>query len=245
MMGARQPQPNLFHTVQLEDLVPQDHPLRKILPLIDIERIRKLCEPFYSDEGRPSIPPEQLFLAMLGGYLLGRALRPPNHSSADQRHGLPLVRRLGHRLEGLGRHDVLEESRAPVRRDRHFRDALRRHGVASDQERLGERSLVGGRNAGASQREPQEFRADRASSKPRGVSRDGDAARRKPSGSGAGRKTTTTRAIRPSIGAARSAPTQRTARPRTRTRGSRRSRTKRRRCRPTPSTASWRTAIAS
>ncbi len=71
MMGARQPQPNLFHTVQLEDLVPENHPLRRIRPLVDTERIRKLCKPFYSDEGRPSIPPEQLFLAMLGGYLLG------------------------------------------------------------------------------------------------------------------------------------------------------------------------------
>ena len=71
MMGDRQPQPNIFHTVQLEDLVPDNHPLRRIRPLVNVERIRELCRPFYSNEGRPSIPPEQLFLAMLGGYLLG------------------------------------------------------------------------------------------------------------------------------------------------------------------------------
>ena len=72
MMGASQSQTNLFHTVQLEDLVPEDHPLRKIRPLVDTKRIRELCEDFYCpDNGRPSIPPEQLFLAMLGGYLLG------------------------------------------------------------------------------------------------------------------------------------------------------------------------------
>ena len=72
MMGSSQPQSNLFHTVQLEDLVPEDHPLRKIRPLVDTERIRELCKDFYCpDNGRPSIPPEQLFLAMLGGYLLG------------------------------------------------------------------------------------------------------------------------------------------------------------------------------
>ena len=72
MMGIADPQGNIFHTVQLEDLVPQDHPLRKIRPLVDTERIRQLCKDFYcSDNGRPSIPPEQLFLAMLGGYLLG------------------------------------------------------------------------------------------------------------------------------------------------------------------------------
>lgn len=72
MMGSAEPQRNIFHTVQLEDLVPQDHPLRKIHPLVDTERIRELCKDFYCvDNGRPSIPPEQLFLAMLGGYLLG------------------------------------------------------------------------------------------------------------------------------------------------------------------------------
>ena len=72
MMGVTDTQKEMFHTVQLSDLVPEDHPLRKIRPLIDTERIRQLCAPFYcEDNGRPSIPPEQLFLALLGGYLLG------------------------------------------------------------------------------------------------------------------------------------------------------------------------------
>lgn len=72
MMGTAQTQKNIFHTVQIEDLVPADHPLRKIRPLVDTERIRELCKDLYCpDNGRPGIPPEQLFLAMLGGYLLG------------------------------------------------------------------------------------------------------------------------------------------------------------------------------
>lgn len=72
MMGTATTQKNIFHTVQIEDLVPADHPLRKIRPLVDTERIRELCKDLYCpDNGRPSIPPEQLFLAMLGGYLLG------------------------------------------------------------------------------------------------------------------------------------------------------------------------------
>lgn len=72
MMGVTDTQKGMFHTVQICDLVPEDHPLRKIRPLIDTERIRQLCAPFYcEDNGRPSIPPEQLFLALLGGYLLG------------------------------------------------------------------------------------------------------------------------------------------------------------------------------
>src|SRR3990172_4498215 len=72
MMGTAQTQKDIFHTVQIEDLVPADHPLRKIRPLVNTERIREMCKDLYcADNGRPSIPPEQLFLAMLGGYLLG------------------------------------------------------------------------------------------------------------------------------------------------------------------------------
>jgi len=71
MMGTSDPQPSMFYNINLEQFVTEDHPVRKIKPLIDMERIRKLCKPLYSTEGRPSIPPEHLFLALLGGYLLG------------------------------------------------------------------------------------------------------------------------------------------------------------------------------
>jgi len=71
MMGTADPQPSLFYHINLEQYVTADHPMRKIRPLIDAERIRQLCEPLYAETGRPSIPPEQLFLALLGGYLLG------------------------------------------------------------------------------------------------------------------------------------------------------------------------------
>lgn len=71
MMGSRDPQPAIFYTIQLEQFVAEDDPLRKIRGLIDTDRIRELCKPLYSDQGRPSVPPEQLFLALLGGYLLG------------------------------------------------------------------------------------------------------------------------------------------------------------------------------
>jgi transposase len=72
MMGTTNTQQQMFHAVQISDLVPEDHPLRKIRSLIDTERIRKLCKPFYCENnGRPSVPPEQLFLALVGGYLLG------------------------------------------------------------------------------------------------------------------------------------------------------------------------------
>ncbi len=72
MMGMTNTQRQMFHTVPITDLVPEDHPLRRIRPLINTERIRELCEPFYCENnGRPFIPLEQLFLALVGGYLLG------------------------------------------------------------------------------------------------------------------------------------------------------------------------------
>jgi transposase len=71
MMGESEPQRSMFYNLSLEGFVPTDHPLRRIRPLIDDRGIRRACRPFYSQIGRPSIPPEQLFLALVGGYLLG------------------------------------------------------------------------------------------------------------------------------------------------------------------------------
>ena len=71
MMGHRDPQRTLFYQLSLETFVPQEHPLRAIRPLIEDAAIRRACRALYAPIGRPSIPPEQLFLALVGGYLLG------------------------------------------------------------------------------------------------------------------------------------------------------------------------------
>src|SRR5215468_9720971 len=71
MMGEANPQPAFFYNISLETFVAADHPLRAIRPLIDDRAIRRACRDLYSPIGRPSIPPEQLFLALVGGYLLG------------------------------------------------------------------------------------------------------------------------------------------------------------------------------
>lgn len=71
MMGESDPRRAMFYNLSLESFVPEEHPLRRIRPLIDEKAIRKACKRLYSERGRPSIPPEQLFLALVGGYLLG------------------------------------------------------------------------------------------------------------------------------------------------------------------------------
>lgn len=73
MMGESDPQRAFFYNISVETFVPDEHPLRRIRPLIDDQAIRRTCKDLYSPIGRPSIPPEQLFLALVGGYLLGIA----------------------------------------------------------------------------------------------------------------------------------------------------------------------------
>jgi transposase len=66
MMGEHEGQATFYYNMSLEQFVPADHPLRAIRPLIDKQAIRRECRPLYSAIGRPSIPPEQLFLALVG-----------------------------------------------------------------------------------------------------------------------------------------------------------------------------------
>lgn len=58
--------------VMIEDLVPEDHLLRKIDRYIDFSFINKICAPYYSkDTGRPAVEPEILFKMLFLGYLYG------------------------------------------------------------------------------------------------------------------------------------------------------------------------------
>lgn len=72
----------LFHTrkntqnevefVSIEELVPQDHLLRKIEQYIDFSFIIEKVRPYYSeDNGRPSLDPLVLFKMMFIGYFYG------------------------------------------------------------------------------------------------------------------------------------------------------------------------------
>jgi transposase len=61
------PQTGMFSYVALEDRVPADHPLRPIRKLVDqvLVKMSKELGALYSEIGRPSIPPERLFRALL------------------------------------------------------------------------------------------------------------------------------------------------------------------------------------
>ena len=58
--------------VILEQMIPEDHLLRRIDRAIDFSFIGKLCEPLYClDNGRPAVDPELLFRMIFIGYLYG------------------------------------------------------------------------------------------------------------------------------------------------------------------------------
>lgn len=70
MRGRSNRQPNLFVKLNLEELVPKDHPLRSIKRMADeilVSMNRTLTAAYAGEEkgGRPSVPPERLLKAMV------------------------------------------------------------------------------------------------------------------------------------------------------------------------------------
>lgn len=67
MRGQPDAQPGIFHYFQPDDLIPAEHPLRRVKAWAD-EALRTLEPVFremYSARGRPSVPPEQLLKSQL------------------------------------------------------------------------------------------------------------------------------------------------------------------------------------
>ena len=67
MRGDRERQANIMLAVTAEAFVPDDHPLRRIKPLVDecLARLSPRFEEMYAKRGRPSIPPEHLLKGSL------------------------------------------------------------------------------------------------------------------------------------------------------------------------------------
>lgn len=65
MRGKPQAQPDFLTVINLNACVPDDHPLRAIKRRVDavLQKLSPLFDELYAQEGRPSIPPEQLLKA--------------------------------------------------------------------------------------------------------------------------------------------------------------------------------------
>ncbi|MGH9778137.1 MAG: IS1182 family transposase [Candidatus Acidiferrales bacterium] len=71
MMGQRDFEAKLYYQLSLDQLVPQDHLLRRVAAAIDFSFVRPLCRPYYSHTGQPSVDPVVIFKMLLVGYLYG------------------------------------------------------------------------------------------------------------------------------------------------------------------------------
>lgn len=67
MRGEDRSQQEMFSYGSLEDRVPPDHPLRQIRAIVDkaLMQLNGTFDTMYTDQGRPSIPPERLLRALL------------------------------------------------------------------------------------------------------------------------------------------------------------------------------------
>lgn len=67
MRGKTNTQDALFSYINLEDRIPNDHPIRKVRQIIDsaLREIEHEFDNMYATKGRPSIAPEKLILASL------------------------------------------------------------------------------------------------------------------------------------------------------------------------------------
>ena len=61
----------LFYKFSLEEMVPQNHLLRKIDQFLNFDDLRVHLKPFYSHTGRPSIDPELMIRMLIVGYCFG------------------------------------------------------------------------------------------------------------------------------------------------------------------------------
>lgn len=72
MFHTRKDTQNQMEFVSIENLIPQDHLLRKVDQYIDFTFILEKVRPYYSeDNGRPSLDPLVLFKMMFIGYFYG------------------------------------------------------------------------------------------------------------------------------------------------------------------------------
>jgi transposase len=70
MMGRlNHEQGQLFYSFCLEEVVPEDHLVRKIAAVLDLSWVHAELAPHYPDNGRPSIDPELMIRMLIIGYV--------------------------------------------------------------------------------------------------------------------------------------------------------------------------------
>lgn len=69
MQGRKEIEPRLFYHISLEQLVPQDHLVRRLAGVLDLRWVRVATAKHYSRMGRPSLDPVVIAKLLVLGYL--------------------------------------------------------------------------------------------------------------------------------------------------------------------------------
>ena len=111
MMGRKGSVGKLFYQFSLEERVPEDHLLRRVVSAVDFSFARRLTARFYSHTGQPSIDPVVIFKMALVGYLYG--ITSERRLVQEIRLNLAYLWFIGYDLdETIPEHSVLSKARA-------------------------------------------------------------------------------------------------------------------------------------
>ena len=125
----------------MEQMVPEDHFLRKVDRAVDFSFIYDLCAPLYcADNGRPAIDPEILFRMLLVGVPVRDQVRGAAGGRDQLQHRLQVVLRTGFDRQGAGHDDDQPEPSPTFPRQQHCGRDLQRDSAAVRGEGAGGRS---------------------------------------------------------------------------------------------------------
>ena len=111
MRGTPDRQLAMLTTLSPEDLIPADHPIRRIRVVVDavLAELDDEFDAMYATTGRPSVPPEQLLKATVLMAMYSIRSRAGVLRTAELRLVVQVVPGPADRREGVRRDDVLEE----------------------------------------------------------------------------------------------------------------------------------------
>lgn len=69
MQGCKHVEPRLFYHISLEQLVPEDHLVRRLVSGLDLSWVRSATRASYSHTGQPSVDPEVVVKMLILGFL--------------------------------------------------------------------------------------------------------------------------------------------------------------------------------
>lgn len=98
MMGRQSGQISML-ILDIEEMIPENHLLRKINQLVSFDFIYDIAAPYYPDNGRPSVDPVSMFKMLLVGYLYGIKSERRLVQEVQFKHCVSLVLRFRARRE--------------------------------------------------------------------------------------------------------------------------------------------------